>query len=143
MDAAAKALLIAGGILIGVLIISLSMYFYTSFQDAYNRSSDIHSAYQKQLFNSEFTKYDNGTAIKGYEVYNLLTKASEIVNDENAMVYPFTVSGDVVSGADIKEPKNIRSYFFFSEYLSKLYDYSYEYNSEGLINKITINSKSA
>ena len=59
MENASKALLIAGGVLIGVLIISLAVYLFADFG---SKSASINAQNsQKQLsaFNSKFTSYQN------------------------------------------------------------------------------------
>lgn len=59
MENASKALLMAGGVLIGVLIISLAVYLFADFS---LQSANINAQNsQKQLtaFNSKFTSYQN------------------------------------------------------------------------------------
>ena len=59
MENASKALLMAGGVLIGILIISLAVYLFADFG---SKSASINAQnFQKQLsaFNSKFTSYQN------------------------------------------------------------------------------------
>ncbi len=91
MDNAAKALIIAGGILIGMLIISLTMYLYISFQDYYAKSMLMHTSYEIVAFNSNFTKYSN--EISGADVFNILSRVYEVNNDDDSIINNITVEG--------------------------------------------------
>lgn len=81
MENASKALLMAGGVLIGVLVISLAVYLFADF-GATSAEINAQNA-QKQItaFNSKFTVY------QGYEeditIYDIISLAT-FVNENNA-----------------------------------------------------------
>ena len=77
MENASKALLMAAGVLMGVLILSLAVYLYTSF-------SSSTAAMEKQMeldeinnFNNKFLAYDGKTDLTIYDVYTVANLAAE------------------------------------------------------------------
>ena len=74
----AKALLIAGGILIGMLVISISIFLTNNFRDAAASSYRLQHLYQINEFNLYFTKY--GPLITGADAFNILSRVDEINN---------------------------------------------------------------
>ncbi len=142
MDNAAKALIIAGGILVGMLIVTLSMYMYTNFQDAYNKSMLIHNSIEIDAFNSEFTKYgyvgdDGATHISGADAYNILSRAYEVSNDYDSLSGTMEVFGRY--SIDRSANNFYERVFYYSEEYSTDHTYVFDYNLEGVINQITIN----
>lgn len=81
MENASKALLMAAGILISILIISLAVYLFITFGAL---SSDIHKKNQEtQLtqFNEQFTSYANIS--QGVNIYDIITMAN-LAKENNA-----------------------------------------------------------
>ena len=77
MENASKALIIAGGVLIGVLIISLAVYLFVTFGQT---SAEINSENsQKQLaqFNAKFTVYEGKENITIYDIITVAGYANE------------------------------------------------------------------
>ena len=77
MENASKALIMAGGILIGILIISLGVYLFADFG---NTSAEIHKENeQRQLsqFNTQFTVYEGRDNITVYELISVINLAKE------------------------------------------------------------------
>ena len=77
MENASKALIMAGGILIGILIISLGVYLFADFGTT---SAEIHKENeQRQLtqFNTQFTVYEGRTNITVYELISVINLAKE------------------------------------------------------------------
>ena len=149
MDNAAKAIIIAGGILIALLVISLSMYLYTAFQDAYERNMQVHSAYQINMFNTNFTKYgfkEDGSDVlyvAGSDAYNILSRAYEENSSVDSIVSNFSVSGKAMDGGgDFSLDKGSDFYFekvfYFSEAFHWKYRYSYTFNEEGAVDSVTL-----
>ena len=126
MNSASKAIIIAGGFLIGMFIISISMYMLTAFRDVYDKSMDEFEAQQIMAFNSFFTQYPE--TIKGYDAYNIIGKVNEIKADMDS-----AYSVDFASGSI--ETKDV---FYFTENLKKDYMYSYSYDDDGVINTVRI-----
>lgn len=129
MDSASKAIIIAGGFLIGILVISVSMYMLTAFRNFYDRSMDEFEAQQIMEFNSFFTQYD--TVIQGYEAYNIIGKAYDINQDEDVN-YFISFNNSTIN------PDNLDSTFYFTENLKNKYNYSYTFDADGAINNISI-----
>lgn len=72
MENASKALLMAAGVLIGILIISLAVYLFVSFGST---SAEIHKQNDEQQieqFNSQFTSYEG----KKCTIYDVVTVAN-------------------------------------------------------------------
>ena len=136
MDNAAKALLLAGGILIGILIISLSMYMYTQFQDVYSDNMRLKDSYEKTSFNSFFTKY--GEDISGADAYNILSRVYESNNDYDDIAEVIDVNGDAGFSVDSSDTNYYEKVFYFSEFFHETYKYSYTYGNDGVISTITI-----
>ena len=94
MENASKALLMAGGVLIGVLVISLAVYLFADF-GATSAEINAQNA-QKQItaFNSNFTAYQgNKDEITIYDIVSLATYAKE--NNtyyDDSLEYKITVS---------------------------------------------------
>ena len=134
MDNAAKALLIAGGILIGMLIISVSMYLLTSFRDFYYQNTTVLNSYQINAFNTDFTKYgpQNGVEISGADAYNIMSKVSEVNSTHDFIIYQIDDSSSIINTGNYEE------YFYFTKRFAKKFDYSYDLNSDGIVNSIRI-----
>ncbi|MBR6253576.1 MAG: hypothetical protein IKR04_07075 [Clostridia bacterium] len=131
MDNVAKALLIAGGILIAILIISLGAYFLTSFRNIYSENMNSLHTTRVANFNSKFTSY--GTTITGYQAWNIISYAREANNS------PSSVSSHVDTDGGILTIDNYEQRLFFMDALLRTYNYSYSYGPEGTVDRIIIN----
>ncbi len=87
MENASKALIMAAGVLIGVLIISLAVYLFATFGAT---SAQIHSQNaEKQVtqFNTKFTSYEDKEGLTIYDIITVAGFAKEnndyYGNDEN------------------------------------------------------------
>lgn len=90
MENASKALEMAAGVLLGVLLLSLVAYFFTSISSWPEQEDDIKKAQQTTQFNLEFEVYDK-KGMYGTDVISCLTKAEN--NNEKyykGMAGPFT-----------------------------------------------------
>jgi len=77
MENASKALLMAAGVLIGMLILSLAVYLFVSFGST---SVELHKqkeAQELEQFNSQFTSYVGKEGITIYDVVTVANLASE------------------------------------------------------------------
>lgn len=77
MENASNALIIAGGVLIGILIISLAMYLFVDFGST---SAQIHAQNDlKQInqFNTKFTAYVGNNDITIYDIISVAEYAAE------------------------------------------------------------------
>ena len=71
MDNAAKALIIAGAILISILLIAISMYVYNSAQSTVTAAGQNMTANEKQMYNKGISQYE-GTSKTGIDIRSLL-----------------------------------------------------------------------
>lgn len=125
MDSASKAIIIAGGMLIGVLIISISMYMLASFRQVYESSMTEFEMQQVASFNSFFTQY--GSVIKGYDAYNIIGKINE-VNANQDSDYFIHFDNNITREKD----------FYYTENFLKDFSYSYKYDTDGVICRVYI-----
>ena len=78
MENASKALLMAAGVLIGVLIMSLAVYLFVSFGAT---SADVHEKVrinQINKFNSQFTKYEGKEEVTIHDVISVAKLAKDL-----------------------------------------------------------------
>lgn len=81
MENASKALIMAAGVLIGVLILSLAVYLFIDFG---TKSAELHKQItlnQLTQFNAQFNVYDGREDVTIYEIISLVNLAKE--NNEN------------------------------------------------------------
>ncbi len=83
MENASKALIIAGGVLIAMLLISLAIYMLTVVRGVANSSEQQFQSSQVESFNRFFVNYDS--EVTGLDVYNILGKIEDITNDKDAL----------------------------------------------------------
>lgn len=94
MENASKALLMAAGILIGILVLSLAAYFVLSFSQLYF-DIDRQNADQKMAqFNTQYTAYLHRTDLTIYDILTIVSYAKE--NNQNYM----DEAGQVYSGEE-------------------------------------------
>jgi len=129
MDTGSKAIVIAGGFLIGMLVISISMYVLTSFRSFYEQSMDQFEVQQIAAFNSFFTQY--GSTIKGYDAYNIIGKINEVNADKETSY--FIYFNNNISKEDT---------FYFTENLKKDYYYKYYFDVDGVVSRVEITDTS-
>lgn len=95
MENASKALLMAAGVLIGILILSLAVYLFASFGAA---SAEIHKdneTNQTEQFNTQFTSYEGKDGITIYDVITVANLATE-----NNIYYEFPKRSNIPNGND-------------------------------------------
>ena len=76
MENASKALLMAGGILLVMLIIALLIFSWSRFSDFYNRNDELAEIEDISKFNLQFTNYENRD-VYGYELISLANKVAD------------------------------------------------------------------
>lgn len=77
MENASKALLMAAGVLIGILVLTLMAYLFIDFGTI---SARIHSQVEQQQiseFNTQFTSYENKSNITIYDIITVTNYAKE------------------------------------------------------------------
>ena len=73
MENASKALIMAGGILITILVVSLLVLFWNQVSDYEKTSSDAEKEAQLSTFNEQFTQYAR-TDLRGVDLISLVNK---------------------------------------------------------------------
>lgn len=77
MENASKALLMAAGVLLGIMIISLAVYLFTNFAGT---SSQIHANIEENQiaqFNSQFTTYEGKDNVTIHDVVSMASLATQ------------------------------------------------------------------
>lgn len=100
MENAAKALLIAGGILIALVIISTGLIVYTRTRDLQQYESATKEAEQVRKFNQEYTAYDK-KELRGIEIITITNKAinNNVQNPENPIIIEVRINRtDILDG---------------------------------------------
>lgn len=90
MENASKALIMAGGVLIGILVLSLAVYLFANFGAT---AANIHSQIEEQQvveFNAQFTKYQQNATIYDIITLNNLAKQNN-ENYDNDSDYTITI----------------------------------------------------
>ena len=75
MENASKALLMAGGILLVMLIIALLIFSWSKFTEFYSNDDELTEIDNISKFNLQFTNYENRD-VYGYELISLANKQS-------------------------------------------------------------------
>lgn len=127
MENASKALLMAAGVLIGILILSLAVYLFVSFGST---SAELHKqneAQQIAQFNSQFTSYEGKEGITIYDVVTVANLATE-----TNIYYEFPKRLNI----PITAPKdNYVSVIFNNKPIEKGYEYMGDIDYNELINQ--------
>lgn len=119
MENAVKALLIAAGVLMGMMIVSIGVSLYTSLSEYVESTQNEIAMTELQQFNDQFFKYIN---------YNDSTRTTE-----------FTITiQDVVTAANTARENN--KFYDLSEYKDGSYYVIVKLNGTALENIITSNS---
>ena len=84
MENASKALLMAAGVLIGVLILSLAVFLFASFGGTSARIHDTVQKNQLAKFNTQFTNYETKESVTIYDIISVANLATEN-NKENQL----------------------------------------------------------
>lgn len=121
MENTSNALLMTASILIGVMIISLGTYLFTTFGGYSKNINERLTQQQKEEFNSQFTKYetttdDETTYCTVYDIVTIINLAkdanekyeeyksgrpSNYLNDNNSYIY-IKINGDTSSNISEK-----------------------------------------
>ena len=145
MENASKALLMAGGVLIGILILSLAAYLFVDFGST---SAEIHRQNEeKQIteFNSKFTSYEGYKDKDGnwqITIYDIITLAgyakenntyNEGVTEEQIIVQ---VNGRQIQSNNNEQNQNLIREFINDGTLIKFKCDEIKYNSRGKVKLI-------
>ena len=134
MENASKALIMAGGILIGILIISLAVYLFTDFGRTAADINDRNASQQLVDFNSKFTKYESYKDNDGNwktTVYDIVTLAGYA--KENNEYYKESTDEQISVNIVVKDAlKNIQRIDNYKYVLTINGNTTYLYNDDGV-----------
>lgn len=101
MENASKALIMAGGVLIGILVLSLAVYLFANFGAT---AANIHSQIEEQQvveFNAQFTKYQqNATIYDIITLNNLAKQNNENYNDDSNYSITISIDNSQLNGSE-------------------------------------------
>ena len=125
MENASKALLMAAGVLIGILILSLAVYLFVSFGSTSAELHNQNEAQQIAQFNSQFTSYEGK---EGLTIYDVITVAN--LATESNKYYEFEKRITHTTGID-----NYISVIYIGKSIEKGYNYNGDIDYNNLINE--------
>ena len=107
MDNASKALLMAGGMLLAILILTLLIYAWSLFSEYQSSRDDLADIENTAKFNQQFTNYDRDD-VQGYELITLVNqiidynerKTEDTKNNNNVRYNPMAITIDINEQAD-------------------------------------------
>lgn len=94
MENASNALLIAGGVLIGILILSLAVYLFTSFGTTSAEINQRNARQQIVEFNTQYTVYANREDLTIYDIITVANMANQN-NSQYSYVNNFTTDYEI------------------------------------------------
>jgi len=77
MENASKALLIAGGVLLSILIVSIMLYMYTSIRNVSETETEVLKAEKLSEFNMQFESY-NLKSMYGTDIISVINQANAV-----------------------------------------------------------------
>ena len=81
MENASKALIMAGGMLLAILIVSLLIYAWSLFSKYQSSNDSLSEIEDTAKFNEQFANYDR-KGIQGYEILSLVNKLTIIIENQ-------------------------------------------------------------
>lgn len=101
MENASKALIMAGSILIGILIMSLAVYLFVDFGTTSAQINEQNAQTQIAQFNSKFTSYQSRDDITIYDIITLAAYAKEnnkYYDNDNAYKIVVKIGNNEIQG---------------------------------------------
>lgn len=141
MENASKALIMAGGILIAILVMSLFVYLIVSFGATSDKIHDQNAQTQITEFNAQFTKYQGRTNITIYDVVSVANLAIDYNENNNTKIEVYLNNDKLTSNSNVL--KKLESLVGdVDETNVKLTNYKVkkdgiEYDENGKVKKIT------
>lgn len=77
MENASKALIMAAGVLIAVLVLTLIVYLYSTFSETKRANIEQLNKTQLESFNGKYIAYDGRTDLTYYDIYNVTLMAEK------------------------------------------------------------------
>lgn len=145
MENASKALIMAGGILIAILVMSLFVYLIVSFGATSDKIHDQNAQTQITEFNAQFTKYQGRTNITIYDIVSVANLAIDYNENNNTKIEVYLNNDKLTSNSNVlkKLESQVQSLVGdVDETNVKLTNYKVkkdgiEYDENGKVKKIT------
>ena len=122
MENASKALIMAGGILIGVLMLTLMVTSFMNSRELFSTYDEKRKLEEIQKFNVNFTKYIG----QDLNLYQIVT------------ICNFAELNNVVMSSGKKTIEDIKKIYTEEEYEEETYRINVSYSEDGYINAISI-----
>lgn len=103
MENASKALLMAAGILMGILVLSLIVYIYATFSDSTQKNIKQMELNSLTAFNSKYLSYDGREDLTYYDIANVATMARNDNKNNEEQVYVLLMREKMMPGATPNE----------------------------------------
>lgn len=132
MENISKALIIAGGVLLGMIIVSLFMVMFTRMSNMQLEQDEMIKVEQLAAFNAEYEAY-NKKAMYGVDVITLINKAkrnNEKHNGNSSYKITITLDGSEITSSSTLIEEDKETYIYKCTGI--------EYNSLGRVSKIII-----
>ncbi len=129
MENSSKALLIAGGVLIAVLILSLFVYLYVTMHNFSNEYNSNIDSQKLQAFNAQFEVYNGRTDLTAQDIITVVNMVNEC-NSKNS-------DGDEITVIIPEYNTSTNRFNFMRDNIAKYTCDSIEYNEQtGKVNYI-------
>lgn len=152
MENASKALLMAAGVLIGIMVLSLAVYLATSFSQLYADVNEKNVQQQLVQFNTRYTAYEYRTDLTIYDILTVVgyakennKKYKEDLTKENSISIYLKRDGSNIKDIQEKEQSDWDKFIkadqeeLFNSVDKKLPTYTCShigYNSEGRVKEV-------
>lgn len=152
MENASKALLMAAGVLIGIMVLSLAVYLATSFSQLYADVNEKNVQQQLVQFNTRYTAYEYRTDLTIYDILTVVgyakennKKYKEDLTKENSISIYLKRDGSNIKDIQQKEQSDWDKFIkadqeeLFNSVDKKLPTYTCShigYNSEGRVKEV-------
>lgn len=137
MENSSKALVIAAGILIAVLLLSLFVYLYISMNNFSNTYNENISSQKLQAFNAQFEVYNGRTDLTIQDVVSVASLAKEInTKNQDEKILVNTNITNLNENMDNNE--KFTSLTDYANYVFKCTEITYSENTSK-VNSITFN----
>lgn len=142
MENATKALLIAGGVLLGVLIVSLGVYLYYALGGYITGTQERMEANAKHKFNTQFLKYIDSTELTIQDVITVANLANQnnmehgLTAPDEGFSYYVTVNANLNGNGmqrNIEQDVTTDSESWLQESVNSGINYIYQCNSADVI----------
>lgn len=129
MENATKALLIAGGVLIAIIILAIGVGLYKTYSNQAKEYNQIISNTEIQKFNSKFIIYVGREDITPQEIVTVVNLAKEYNNEVTINIK------DGYKKIEISSPEDFISYYLDDKFICEAKNC--KYNETGKIEEIT------